>query len=280
MASQDRDDVPDEEITGEEPIPEGPEVSAQDTLEFERLERKPRRHSRTRLVLIAAAVVGAGAGAWAVLGGHRAGSGGGVPEIHADTQPFKVRPENPGGMEVPDRDKLVYDRINPNAPAEAPEQLLPRPETPLPPPAGAADATAASPVAPATSEPPAEKSTMETAAAPSVQEVKEAKVPPPAPAPPARTIAASKVLMTGSYRVQLGAVRSQDGAQTEWARLRKRYPDLLGKLELVVTRADLGKKGVFYRLRAGPLSDQAAARKLCDDLAQKKVGCLVVRPGT
>lgn len=276
MAPQDRDDLPDDEEFDTEPIPEGPEVSAEDTLEFEKLERKPKRLTRTRMILIAAAVVGAGAGVWAVLGDRSVGGGSaGVPVIHANKEPFKSRPANPGGMDVPDRDKLVYDRLSPKPPAEAPERLLPRPETPLPPPAAPAGAAP-----PSAAEPPANKDTAKQPAAPTVEEVTAAKVPPPAPEPPARSIAASKVLMTGAYRVQLGAVRSHDAAETEWKRLLKRYPKLLDKLELVVTRADLGDKGVFYRLRAGPLSDQAAARKLCDDLSEKKVGCLVIRPGT
>ncbi len=42
---------------------------------------------------------------------------------------------------------------------------------------------------------------------------------------------------------------------------------------------DLGPaKGVFYRVRVGPLDDEAAARGLCAQLAERKVGCLVVPP--
>jgi len=51
-------------------------------------------------------------------------------------------------------------------------------------------------------------------------------------------------------------------------------------LTLSVTKADLGpKKGVFYRLRVGPVADEAAARALCANLAKREMGCLVVRPG-
>jgi hypothetical protein len=32
-------------------------------------------------------------------------------------------------------------------------------------------------------------------------------------------------------------------------------------------------------LRAGPLADKATARALCQVLAKKKVGCLVIPPG-
>src|SRR5207248_11241311 len=52
-----------------------------------------------------------------------------VPLIRADERPTKVRPEKPGGMEVPDRDKLIYTQKR-----AAVEHLLPPPEKPMPPP--------------------------------------------------------------------------------------------------------------------------------------------------
>ena len=47
-----------------------------------------------------------------------------------------------------------------------------------------------------------------------------------------------------------------------------------------MTKAELGPaRGVFYRLRAGPLADEAAARRLCARLSKRKVGCLIIKPG-
>ncbi len=75
-------------------------------------------------------------------------------------------------------------------------------------------------------------------------------------------------------------MRSLERAEGEWERLRRKGSDLLGNLTLSVTKADLGpKKGVFYRLRVGPVADEAAARALCANLAKREMGCLVVRPG-
>ena len=45
-----------------------------------------------------------------------------------------------------------------------------------------------------------------------------------------------------------------------------------------MTKADLGAKGVFYRLRAGPLADEKAARQLCRELTKRQVGCLIIKP--
>ena len=55
----------------------------------------------------------------------------GIPLIQAESSPFKVRPENPGGAVIPYQDKLIYGRISPES--EAPvERLLPPPEQPAP----------------------------------------------------------------------------------------------------------------------------------------------------
>lgn len=52
------------------------------------------------------------------------------PIIAADTAPFKVRPDNPGGMMIPHQDKLVYGRLSQD-PSQPIERLLPPPEQPV-----------------------------------------------------------------------------------------------------------------------------------------------------
>jgi len=47
---------------------------------------------------------------------------------------------------------------------------------------------------------------------------------------------------------------------------------------MIPTRVDLGEKGVFYRVQAGPLADAAAAERLCAELKERKQGCIVVKP--
>ncbi|QJE72837.1 SPOR domain-containing protein [Aerophototrophica crusticola] len=65
--------------------------------------------------------------------GMRAGTESVAPILRADPTPTKVKPEQPGGLDVPHQDKLVYDRLtsggNPGQPEV--ERLLPPPETPL-----------------------------------------------------------------------------------------------------------------------------------------------------
>ena len=52
------------------------------------------------------------------------------PVISADTTPFKIRPNNPGGMMIPHQDKLVYGRLSQDA-SQPIERLLPPPEQPM-----------------------------------------------------------------------------------------------------------------------------------------------------
>ena len=78
-------------------------------------------------------------------------------------------------------------------------------------------------------------------------------------------------------RLQLGSVRSEGDAREEWARIKRGNPDLLGQLTAMAVRADLGDKGVYYRILAGPVGDPATAEKLCGELRQRHLPCIIAR---
>ena len=80
------------------------------------------------------------------------------------------------------------------------------------------------------------------------------------------------------FRVQLGAFRSRDLAENEARRLNGIHKPALGDLTISADRADLGRRGVFYRLRAGSFKDRAAAKDFCRKLLGKNQSCIVVRP--
>ena len=186
-----------------------------------------------------------------------------VPLIRADERPTKVRPEKPGGMEVPDRDKLIYTQKR-----AAVEHLLPPPEKPMPRPAApSAAARSASP-----QPPPAPAGAGAANPAP--------LAPPQLPAgkPPAKAeVAAAKpatAQKTGGTRIQLASVRSEEDARQEWDRLRRANPDLLGSVSATPVRADLGEKGVYYRLQTAPMAD---AERVCRELKRRNIGCIIAR---
>jgi hypothetical protein len=86
---------------------------------------------------------------------------------------------------------------------------------------------------------------------------------------------AAAIAATGNKMVQLGAVRSEADAKAEWQRLAKKYPSLLGSLGFSVQKADLGAKGVFWRVRGGPVSPDAGA-DICGKLKAAGQSCIVV----
>ena len=233
---------------------------------------RPRRVLATALAVLVMGVFGGGLWFAYVQGTRHAPgdiAGASIPLIRADDRPTKVKPERPGGMEIPDRDKLIYSPTRPVV-----ERLLPPPEKPMPrpvpPPPGPLaqreqpPATASSPPAPPPAATP--QAPQSAAAAP------PAKPPPPLAAPP-KTAATA----TAGTRLQLGSVRSEDEARQEWERIKRKNADLLGTLSVTPIRADLGDKGIYYRVVAGPVADPAAAERICSELKQRSVGCIVAR---
>lgn len=233
-----------------------------------------RRRSLATALAIGVMALFAGALWFAYVAGSHHRESGGVPLIRADETPMKVKPVSPAGMHIPDRNMLIYDEAQPKV-----EKLLPPAEQPLPPPAPPAPAATPAVPAPASAVPPA------APAAPSPPTAARAPAAATAPAPSAATAAAppqpaaakpAKPAAAGS-RVQLGALRSPDLAEREWQRLRRANADILGTLSAKPVRADLGEKGVFYRIEAGPLATPEAAARLCGELKKRNIGCILVR---
>jgi hypothetical protein len=69
-------------------------------------------------------------------------------------------------------------------------------------------------------------------------------------------------------------VHSEDAARREWDRIKRTNSDLLGSLSATPVRADLGDKGVFYRIQTGPIAD---ADRICGELKQRNIGCIIAR---
>lgn len=80
----------------------------------------------------------------------------------------------------------------------------------------------------------------------------------------------------GTHYVQLSSVRDRGQADREWASLKRQFSDPLGGLSMRVQEADLGAKGTYYRIQAGPVSKERATT-LCAAIKKNKPGgCLVV----
>jgi cell division septation protein DedD len=239
-----------------------------------------RRHPR-RFVIIALAafaVIGAAGG---IVAAHRAithiATPADVPLIRADAEPTRKRPDDPGGMQVPGQGTLVLDGGHGESKVE---QLLPPPETPLPRPAPVEPLVASPPSAPP---PPPAAAVPVLIAPPAVPAAPPAAAAaPPASVKPAPVVAAAPAVAATpalkGYRLQLGAVRTPAAAKDEFERLKRLHGDVLGKLGYSAARVDLGERGIFYRIQAGPLADAAVAERDCSALNRRGVRCLLVRP--
>lgn len=74
--------------------------------------------------------------------------------------------------------------------------------------------------------------------------------------------------------IHLASYRSKGKAQTGWKKIKRKHRKLLNKLESEIVKVNLGPgKGVFYRLKAGPLSGKSAAGRLCSKLKRRRQFC-------
>jgi tetratricopeptide (TPR) repeat protein len=76
------------------------------------------------------------------------------------------------------------------------------------------------------------------------------------------------------WSVQIASANSEDGAWSAWKKMRLRHT-LLTDAQPVVVRADLGSKGIFYRVRLPGFADLDAAKNTCMKLKSKGVACFV-----
>ena len=201
------------------------------------------------------------------LAGHRHPAT--IPVVEADPRPLRVKPANPGGLDIAGADESILSgaAIGKEAMAPAPEvpapQALQAQATPAPGPVQGGDPAAAQPVSLAPVAPPA--APLPVTAAPETRPARPAAV--PRPAAPAPTAA-------GTAQVQLAALPTEEGATAEWQRLAKRMPDLLGGRKPAVSRTEHDGR-VFFRLRTGGFADIAQATAFCQRVREKGGGCSI-----
>lgn len=241
-----------------------------------------RRRSLMLLSVVALLAVFAGVVFLAYRQGSQQGPDGAPPILRADGEPAKELPFNPGGKKFPHQDAGVYNRItgeNAGRPSEG-EQLLPPAEEPLaidnsaiPP---AQDQQALDRMAQSLETSGIETAPIETVPSAQVGESAPVEEAPAAqaPEPAAQEAPPAPAAATSGYVVQLGAFRDEPSARDAFRKLQGKYPDLLASLTSDIQRADLGDKGIYYRLRAGYM-DKTAADGLCASLEAKGQGCLV-----
>ena len=241
-----------------------------------------------------AAVVG-----WFVLSPHYAGNNvSDIPVIRRPQEAIKVQPEDRGGMEIQNQDKTVYniiDKENNDNPAV--ERILPPPEQPQLPEINPEPETPnvfevnaePAPAVPSTAKTiaeaeeiikvetaPAPKTVTEpkVAEAPKAEPVKEVKKEAPKVVEKVQAEVAVSDAVTGPWRVQLMASTNRSAVANSWKSLTGKYKVLQTQPHEIET-ADLGAKGIFYRLHAGAFAKRDGADNLCKEIKSLGGSCIV-----
>lgn len=215
-------------------------------------------------VLIGLVAIGGIVGGLFWLGNRHNGAGTAAPPetIQAPQGPYKVKPQNPGGMNVQgggDTSFAASAGAEPKGRIDASKL----PEAPVT--KGAAPA-AQQPVAPTkTAQQAAPGKIPAKAPAPAPAKVAQAAKPqPPAPKPAAKTAAkpapAPAASGQGGGSIQLGAFSSQAGAEKAWKAMSGRFSYLAPLNHNVIPVQSGGR--TLYRLRAGGVGASDVCRRL------------------
>ena len=84
--------------------------------------------------------------------------------------------------------------------------------------------------------------------------------------------APASVAAAGSYFLQIGAYKSQQDADAAWRVFKASHP-AVASYQSNVKEADLGEKGIWYRLRIGAFPDKDTASALCAKLKAEGASC-------
>ncbi|QBL94733.1 hypothetical protein KSAC_25460 [Komagataeibacter saccharivorans] len=224
-------------------------------------------------------------GGWSLFGHHQ----GGIPVLGPPPGPVRVKPADPGGMQILGAaDGMPADggvmRLSPPPEQPQPDAMARQygqnagPDAAHP--ADAATAPEATPTPPA---PPA--GATPAAPPPAAQEAPEPEAAAP---PPSRSVAEAPSLAatlpppvsgeagegSGAYGVQLAALDSQAAALKSWNSLSSRYPAIFGAYQPAVVKAERNDR-TFYRLRVKGLT-KAQATGLCEKARAKSLPCDLV----
>lgn len=219
-----------------------------------------------------------------------------IPVIRRPAAPVKIQPNDPGGMEILNQDKSIYNLVEKKESETVKvESLLPQPEAPKMP-----------TIVPEAEEDKAAEDIQDIAKDANVLEEKaleelieevrtnsEDKIQIPTkkedlnltvktvePAPvkaeikPTPVKPETKSAGKEIWQVQLMASGNKDAVEKGWQNLSKKHSQL-SSLQHEIETAETDAKTVVYRLKVGSFAARSEADKLCEQLKSAGSGCLV-----
>lgn len=271
--------------------------------------RKDMHQTRNGFIGTVAGIVLAGVIGWVLLMPHFSNrQAADIPVIRRPLTPVKVQPNEPGGMEILNQDKSIYDLVEKKEiePAKV-ESLLPQPETPkmpeiVPEPEVKEDPTPAETTVADLSNNASSASKTDLSPEQAMDELidevrsnatdqvvipskikdiavevktvgKEAPAAanqqPKTPVTETAKVAASS--QTGDWQIQLFASANKASLEKTWENLKKQYAVLAPlphEIESPTTDS-------LYRLKAGVFPDRQSAEQACSQIKQAGGACLV-----
>lgn len=185
-----------------------------------------------------------------------------VPTISPTPTPVKVKPENAGGMVIPDQDKVIYERISQDPVPVKVEKLFPDEEPILP----VVEEIIEEPVAEVEEEIPVIVETVIDAPVPEQKPVETKK----AEAKEASKPATPKEV----WHAQLFSSTDKAKVEKTWKTISAKHKGLLSDMPMNIVRAEIAGKGTFYRLQVGDFSTKDRASNLCAKLKKQKQDCI------
>lgn len=252
--------------------------------------RSEMARSRNNFLGTFAGIVLAGVVGWFVLAPQYEQSHKEIPVIQRPQTAVKIKPENPGGMNIPNQDKDVYNIVEKKTVDNTVvENLLPEPEKPkLPdivPDEAVVDANAknldeivdevsdsakvqvSEDVVSAVPEKPADLLSDKK------EEVKEVVKEAPKEEIKEVAKAAPEPVAKGAWQIQLLVSKDKSNVEKKWQEWSAKY-SLLKTYSHEVQSDNLGAQGTVYRLRAGSFANREQAQSACATLKSQGLDCI------
>ena len=210
-----------------------------------------------------------------------------LPLVKAENSPIRVKPDNPGGLEVPNRDRLILKNLETANPSKlgVPEKLIPRAESPI-----FTNNKESSLAAPDN-----EKISKDKGVEQKQEKIKTSKLKRKSSElkksegynkgqgekrqknkPLTIETKQEVISKAATHRVQLASLAKQKAADKFWKQMKKKHPTLFGEMLGRVVKIKLKSKGTFYRVQGDAIS-RNTAEKICKIMKTKKQACLVVK---
>ena len=224
-----------------------------------------------------------------------------IPLISANNDPLKVRPDNPGGKKIENRDKYVYKSLTNEDVETTIEQILPPAEEPL----------VESPLD-INNDNEKEKISIngdvsstqkiEDQETLTIQEIEEVISDKPqlkdinTQATNASENIDLKVVNENTnisekksenatnideeknyFQVQIAASKNRKALLNDWKKMKNKNPDLLEGFNLELSPVDSGSKNTFLRSRIGNFINEKTASELCLSLKNRGIDCFVTK---